>query len=57
MTTLDVPVRLIIDTLDVGEFLAGILQTDGTLRIVVCPWCFALVPPQKLPEHTEALKH
>jgi hypothetical protein len=54
MPTIDVPVHLIIDTLDVGEFLSGILQTDGTLRIVVCPVCFACIPFKKLPEHMEA---
>jgi hypothetical protein len=57
MSTIDVPVRMIIDTQDVGEFLAGVLQQDGTLRVTVCPWCFALVPNQKLPDHIEALKH
>jgi hypothetical protein len=57
MTTLDVPVRMIIEAQDVGEFLAGVLQEDGTLRIVVCPYCFSLVPPRKIPEHIEALGH
>jgi hypothetical protein len=54
MPTIDVPVHLIIDALDVGEFLSGVLQTDGTLRVVVCPVCFSLIPFKKLPEHMEA---
>jgi hypothetical protein len=54
MATIDVPVHLIIDALDVGEFLSGILQTDGTLRVVVCPVCFACIPFKKLSEHMEA---
>jgi hypothetical protein len=57
MATIDVPVHFIIDTLDVGEFLSGVLQTDGTLRVVVCPFCFALVPFKKLPEHIEGAGH
>jgi hypothetical protein len=57
MATIDVPVRMVIDTADVGEFLAGVLQEDGTLRVVVCPWCFSLVPHRKLPDHIEVLKH
>jgi hypothetical protein len=57
MTTLEVPVVLLIDSQDMASFLEGILQKDGRLRIVVCPWCFATVPNQKLPDHAEALKH
>jgi hypothetical protein len=57
MPTIDVSVRMIIDTQDVGEFLAGVLQTDGTLRVVVCSTCFALVPHRKLSEHIEVLGH
>jgi hypothetical protein len=57
MPTIDVPVHLIIDALDVGEFLAGVLQTDGTLRVSVCPSCFACVPFKKLPDHLSAINH
>jgi hypothetical protein len=57
MPTIDVPVHLIIDALDMGEFLNGILQSDGALRVVVCPMCFALVPFKKLPEHIEGAGH
>jgi hypothetical protein len=58
MPTIDVPVRLLIDSHDdVGEFLVELLRVDGTLFVAVCPVCFALVPHRKLSDHTEALKH
>jgi hypothetical protein len=57
MTTIEVPVFLLIEAQDMGSFLEGILQSDGRLRVTVCPYCYSLLPPQRLPEHIEILGH
>lgn len=56
VNTIDVPVRLIIETDGIEEF-ADIIKSDGTLRVVVCPGCYSLVPFKRLAEHREKLGH
>lgn len=61
MSVIDVPVRIVInvddESDDMLQFLAKVIQSDGTLRVTVCPDCFALVPFNKLFEHNDKLEH
>jgi hypothetical protein len=61
MPVIDIPVRVVVNIDDESDstmqFLAKIIQSDGTLRVTVCPSCFSLVPFNKLSEHHEKLGH
>jgi hypothetical protein len=51
VSTIDVPVRLVIEVEEQEKFVADVLRTDGALRVSMCAVCFSLVPTGKLFDH------
>jgi hypothetical protein len=58
MATIDVPVRLVvtIDDLDILG-IVDIITEEGSLKVDLCQFCFAMVPSSKISDHVGAMKH
>jgi hypothetical protein len=55
MSSLEVPIKLVIEGGNIEPFLAEVISQEGSLRVGICQQCYLLVPSALVVKHTEAV--